>query len=138
MTDMPILRAALYGAAAVCLYVMYAAWQNGIAPEFVMIRGIIGFMLVAFVGYLGELVVSTVPPPASEESEDLGGEAAESGREGGPMALPAGSDAAAAPVAEGASSNPALGSPSPSLGVTDGASPASPGTELVAVRDQSA
>ena len=64
---MPILKGALYPAAAVGLYVAYASWRNAIAPDMAMVRGIVGFMAITFIGYLAELLVSTIPPQPTHE-----------------------------------------------------------------------
>lgn len=104
MTDMPMLRAALYGAAAASLYVMYVSWHSGFAPEIAVVRGVIAFMVIAFIGYLAELVVSTVPPAASESEHEHAQAARAGAADATPAALPAPSSVTASgampPVAE--------------------------------------
>src|SRR5690606_17351322 len=67
---MLLLRAGLYVAALVALWVTWASAGAGYAIEVAMLRGLLAFMAVIFVAYLAELVVITAPP-APRETEDL-------------------------------------------------------------------
>jgi hypothetical protein len=57
----PILRLALMVAALACLYVGWSSWSAGYYPEIALLRGLLAFIAVSFVGYLAELVVATTP-----------------------------------------------------------------------------
>lgn len=58
---MYVLRLALIGAALACAYVGWASWSAGYTPEVAMVRALVAFMVVSFVGYLAELVVAGQP-----------------------------------------------------------------------------
>ncbi len=60
---MLILRAGLYLAVLVALYVTWASRGAGYPIEVAALRGLIAFMAVTFVAYLAELVVITAPVP---------------------------------------------------------------------------
>ena len=59
---MPILKIGLVGGALACLYVTWASWSAGYQIEAALLRGLLSFMAMSFVAYLGELVVATAPP----------------------------------------------------------------------------
>ena len=59
---MAILHLGLALGAAAFLYVGWASWNAGYGPEIAVVRGLIAFMAVTFVGYIGELIVATAPP----------------------------------------------------------------------------
>jgi len=66
---MLILRIALFIAAAAALLVAVASSLAGFPPEAAILRGVLAFMAVSFVGYIGELVVATAPPlPRDDEA----------------------------------------------------------------------
>lgn len=69
---MGVLRLGLIVAGLAFGYVTWASWAAGYYPEIAMFRGLLAFMAVSFVGYLGELVVSTTPQDAAAEVEDGG------------------------------------------------------------------
>ncbi len=64
---MGVLRLGLIISAFAFVYVTWASWVAGYYPEIAMFRGLLAFMAVGFIGYLGELVVATMPP--DEEAE---------------------------------------------------------------------
>lgn len=69
---MGVLRLGLIVAAFAFVYVTWASWSAGYYPEIAMFRGLLAFMAVSFVGYLGELVVATTPQDEEAEVEDDG------------------------------------------------------------------
>ncbi len=44
------------------LYLGWASWDAGYAPEVAIVRGFVGFMAVSLLGYVGELIVATAAP----------------------------------------------------------------------------
>ena len=66
---MPVLQLGLAFAGAAFLYISWASWAAGYGPEVAVLRGLIGFMAVSLVGYIGELIVATAPPPAQRLPE---------------------------------------------------------------------
>lgn len=64
---MPMLTLGLTAAGAAFLYVSWASWSAGYPPEVALLRGLVGFMATALVGYTGELIVATAPPRAAEQ-----------------------------------------------------------------------
>lgn len=78
---MPVLSIGLVVGAVIGAFVAGGSLDAGFPVEVAIVRGVIGFMAVAVVGYLGELVVVTAPrrPRAVEPaSRDAGArEAAE-------------------------------------------------------------
>lgn len=68
---MPILRIGLLLGALGFLYVSWASYDAGFPVEVALVRGVLSFMALGFVAYLGELVVATAPPvPIVQLSED--------------------------------------------------------------------
>lgn len=72
---MPVLSIGLVVGAVAGAVVAGGSLDAGFPVEVAIVRGVIGFMAVAVVGYLGELVVVTAPPrprevkqPASQEA----------------------------------------------------------------------
>jgi hypothetical protein len=66
---MPVLRIGLLLGALGFLYVSWASYDAGFPVEVALVRGVLSFMAVGFVAYLGELVVATAPPrPAAQLS----------------------------------------------------------------------
>ena len=63
---MPLLRAGLVIATVVCLFVTGGALDRGFPIEVALLRGLMAFMAVALLAYLGELVVSTADERAPE------------------------------------------------------------------------
>ncbi len=100
---MPVLQLALAFAGVAFLYVSWASWAAGYGPDVAVLRGLIGFMAVSLVGYIGELIIATAPPPAQRLPEQAAapedGPAA-SVESGVPLAV-IGNDAGAAPAGEG-------------------------------------
>ena len=60
---MLVMRLGLLIAAAGFVGATVASMQAGYPPEQALVRGLLSFMALSFVGYLGELVVVTAPPP---------------------------------------------------------------------------
>ncbi|MEE8421791.1 MAG: hypothetical protein V3S31_03330 [Dehalococcoidia bacterium] len=76
---MYVLRLSLIGAALACAYVGWASWSAGYTPEVAMVRALVAFMVVSFVGYLAEMVVASQPPrlaAAAGVTDEQGGEVA--------------------------------------------------------------
>ena len=69
---MGVLRLGLIVAAFAFVYVTWASWAAGYYPEIAMFRGLLAFMAVSFIGYLGELVVATTPQAEQAEGEEDG------------------------------------------------------------------
>lgn len=87
---MGVLRLGLIVAALAFVYVTSASWAAGYYPEIAMFRGLLAFMAVSFIGYLGELVVATTPQIAEVEVEEDGESDLEDEAEGAPnVAQPA-------------------------------------------------
>lgn len=61
---------ALFLASGVAVVVTIASSLAGFPPEIAIVRGVLAFMAISFVGYLGELVVVTAPPPARPSQQD--------------------------------------------------------------------
>ena len=79
---MPILRIGLVGGALCCLYVTWASWSAGFLVEAALLRGLLAFIAMSFVAYLGELVVATAPPasaPAGTEESAVADPAVDEG-----------------------------------------------------------
>ncbi len=64
---MPVLTLGLAAAGIAFLYVSWASWSAGYPPEVALLRGLVGFMATALVGYVGEFIVATAPPGAAEQ-----------------------------------------------------------------------
>ena len=64
---MPVLTLGLVGAGLAFLYVSWASWSAGYPPEVALLRGFVGFMATALVGYTGELIVATATARAADE-----------------------------------------------------------------------
>ena len=103
---MHVLQLGLVFAGAAFLYVGWASWDAGYGPEVAIVRGLVGFMAVSFVGYIGELIVATASPPFAQ------GRAEPPGREAAPeTTVAADTDAwtvTGAPEGAGEASPPAL------------------------------
>ncbi len=59
---MPMLKLALISGACACLYVAWASWAAGYPPEIALTRGVIAFMAVSLLGFIGELTASRARP----------------------------------------------------------------------------
>lgn len=59
---MPLLRLGLNVSAVMVVIVSVASWLAGYTMEVALLRGLLMFPLVAFVGFFAELVVSTASP----------------------------------------------------------------------------
>lgn len=70
------MRLALMLGGIAALYVAGASWSAGYPPEMAVVRGVLSFMAVSFIGYLAELVVVTAPAVASDEAGAENGPAA--------------------------------------------------------------
>lgn len=64
---MPVLSIGLVVGAVLGAFVAGGSLDRGFPVEVAIVRGVVGFMAVAVVGYLGELVVVTAP--AKREAE---------------------------------------------------------------------
>lgn len=60
---MLLLRIGLYAAVLLAVSATWMSTSAGYPVEVAMLRGLVVFMGVSFVAYLGELVVATAPPP---------------------------------------------------------------------------
>jgi hypothetical protein len=60
---MLILRFGLTIAALGCLVATFESSRAGYPIEIAIVRGLLAFMALSFVAYLGELVIATAPPP---------------------------------------------------------------------------
>jgi len=67
---MPILRIGLIVGSLGFLYVTWASNQAGYPIEVALVRGVLAFMALSFVAYLGELVLATSPPVAARPQAD--------------------------------------------------------------------
>jgi hypothetical protein len=88
---MPVLGLGLTVSGLGFLAVSWESWSAGFPVEVALLRGLIAFMAINFVAYVGELIVATAPPrPPRAEPEAVAPEE--------PVALraPAGRDAAPA------------------------------------------
>lgn len=56
---MAMLTLALFLGACAFLYVSWASWVGGFPPEVAVVRGVLGFMAVAVLGFIAELTVVT-------------------------------------------------------------------------------
>ena len=96
---MPVLQLGLAFAGVAFLYVSWASWEAGYGPDVAVLRGLIAFMAVSLIGYIGELIIATAPPPAqrtparADSSED-------SAQDGVPPAV-TGDDAGTATAGDG-------------------------------------
>jgi len=66
---MHVFRAGLLLSFVVGVGVTWAAWNAGDLVEIALVRGLLGMIAVAFLGYVGELVVLTAPDDLAAESE---------------------------------------------------------------------
>jgi hypothetical protein len=66
---MHVFRAGLLLSFVVGVGVTWAAWNAGDLVEIALVRGLLGMIAVAFLGYVGELVVLTAPGDLAAESE---------------------------------------------------------------------
>ena len=66
---MHVFRAGLFLSFVVGVGVTWAAWNAGDVVEIALVRGLLGMIAVAFLGYVGELVVLTAPGDLAAESE---------------------------------------------------------------------
>ena len=99
---MPVLQLALAFAGVAFLYVSWASWAAGYGPDVAVVRGLIAFMAVSLVGYIGELIIATAPPSAQrlpEQAAAPGDEPAAPAESGVPLAV-IGNDAGTAPADE--------------------------------------
>ena len=62
---MPLMMLGLAGAGVAFLYVSWASWSAGYPPEVALLRGLLGFMATALVGYAGEFILATAPSRAA-------------------------------------------------------------------------
>ena len=61
---------ALFLASGTAVVMAIASILAGFPSEIAIVRGVLAFMAISFVGYLGELVVVTAPPPARLSRQD--------------------------------------------------------------------
>ena len=87
------LRLSLMVGGVAALYVGIASWSAGYPAELAIVRGVLGFMAVTFVGYVAELIVATAPPAEA----DAGG-AQDGTQEGEAAALASAGNAAPARI----------------------------------------
>ena len=66
---MHVFRTGLLLSFVVGVGVTWAAWSAGDLVEIALVRGLLGMIAVAFLGYVGELVVLTAPGDLAAESE---------------------------------------------------------------------
>ena len=59
---MPMLKLALIGGACACAYVSWASWSAGYPPEIALTRGVVAFMAVSLLGFIGELTAARRRP----------------------------------------------------------------------------
>ena len=59
---MPVLQLGLAFAGVAFLYVSWASWEAGYGPDVAVLRGLIAFMAVSLIGYIGELIIATARP----------------------------------------------------------------------------
>jgi hypothetical protein len=59
---MAVMQLGLTAAAIAFLFVSWASWSAGYGPEIAVVRGLVSFMAVSLLAYVGELVVATAPP----------------------------------------------------------------------------
>ena len=85
---MLILRIGLYLAVAAAAYVVWASYGAGFAIEVAMLRGLVAAMAIAFVAYLGELVVMTAPPRQRAQADPPHAEAPRADAEPDPSMEP--------------------------------------------------
>ena len=76
-----VLRLGLMLAGVAFLYAGWASWSAGYGPEIAVVRGLVAFIAVSLVGYVGELIVATAAPPSQRSespssADDLAGDAA--------------------------------------------------------------
>jgi hypothetical protein len=69
---MLVLRLGLTVAALGFVIASVASYRAGYPAEVALVRGLLSFMALSFVAYLGELVVVTSPLPNTEASEGEG------------------------------------------------------------------
>lgn len=75
---MAILRIGLIVGSLGCVYVAWASERAGFPIEVALVRGMVAFLGLTFVAYLGELVVATAPPaeqPADQDEAENAGQA---------------------------------------------------------------
>lgn len=63
---MPLLTWGLNAGALVAVVAFGASWVAGYTVEVALLRGLLGFPLVAFAAYFAELVISTAPPSVAK------------------------------------------------------------------------
>ena len=83
------------------------SWNAGYGPEIAVLRGLLAFMAVSLIGYVGELIVATAPPARAAPQAG----SAEAADAFPPIATAdeAGAEAGAAAVAEGGLEPPDIG-----------------------------
>lgn len=74
---MAVLSVGLVVGAVVGAFVSGGSLDRGFPIEVAMVRGVVAFMALAFVGYLGELIVVTAPPRERDADRQTSDEDAE-------------------------------------------------------------
>jgi hypothetical protein len=86
------MKLGLIAGALSTVLVSWLSLEAGFPPEAAILRGLVAFMAVTFVGYLGELVVATAPRVPGEEAMGVtgrvaGGAATRGDASGAPVAI---------------------------------------------------
>ena len=91
---MIVMKIGLYAGSLAFVGVTWSSWSVGYAPELALVRGLLGFIAMTAVGYVGAIVVVTAPlvAPAAAAAPEQEGES--------------GSDEAASPFEIGAADDP--------------------------------
>ncbi len=126
---MVILRVGLVVGALAFLYVAWASWSAGYPPEVASVRGIVAFIAVVIVGYVGELIVATAPVvmPQAAQDADAASEAAAA-----PAVAAVDFEAAATPVADAAAAVAPVAAGDPALAAGQQLPSLPAGTPIVA------
>ena len=71
---MVVMKFGLYAAALTFMGVTWVSWSVGYTPELALVRGLLAFMAMTAVGYVGAIVVVTAPRVAQTAAAAPGGE----------------------------------------------------------------
>lgn len=77
---MPLLAWGLNIGALVAVVAFGASWMAGYTVEVALLRGLLGFPLVAFAAYFAELVISTAPPATAKAAGTSSADTTSEGR----------------------------------------------------------